>query len=141
MRIWSLQDSPERQDALAEMLANGDSRATIAEAFGINVDTVTEWRKRPEIAARVKKINDDRAQRIVSLTDAKLIARLEGPKAGEIPTETLLKIRQTVGGTLVKTEQTGDAAAAAAELFQAAHDDPELAEALRKLQEAGAGSD
>lgn len=139
MRTFTLNDNAEAQDRLAEMLANGDSRPTIAGAFNIHVDTVTEWRKRPEIAARVRKINDDRAARIVSLTDSKLISRLEGPKASEIPTETLLKIRQTIAGTLVKTEQTGDSAAAAAELFQAASQDPKLAEALETLAAAAHG--
>lgn len=132
MRIWQLHDDEDGQRRFAEMLSDGLNRRTIADEFNINVDTVSEWRKRPQIATRVKKLNDDRANQIVSKVDSRLMKRLESDD--DIPTQTLLAIRQTVAGTIIQNKgDGGDDAAAMAELMKAAHVDPVLAEKLAGL--------
>lgn len=131
MRIWTLDNDPEGQAQFAELVADGATRKQIAEVFSIDTDTVTEWKKRPEIQERVNKLRRERSQRVLTHVDKKIMGRLESEEV-DIPTETLLRIRQTYAGE-VPLDNKGDADSAAAALLKAAHDDPQLAALLKGL--------
>lgn len=114
----------QRRDELAELLADARPRAVIAEHFGVSVDTITEWRKREDIQVRVNRLTRDRANRILSHTDSRIMGKLES--GAEVPMKDLLEIRRTYAGA-APPDAPGDKAAAAAELLKALHSDPELA--------------
>lgn len=128
MRI-SLLDEPEvgeaRKQQLAELLADGASRKAIAETFGVNVDTITDWRKRPDVQSRVDAIQKDKAQRVMAHTDTAILKRLEAGTT-KIPLKDLLEIRRTFAGSIVNVNPN-DRAAATAELLKLLDSDPELA--------------
>lgn len=135
-RMWILENDPERQEEFARLVHEGHTRDAIASAFEINPETVTAWRKRPQIAALIKRMNDDRENRIVSKVDSRLMAALDNND--QLDVKTLLEIRRTIDGTRVKNTATGDAAVALAELMKAVNADPDLA---AKLRELGVGVD
>lgn len=125
---------PSLEDDFARMLHEGCPRSQLAAAFDIHIDTVTDWRKRPSVEAKVSKLNKARATRIASLVDTKVEQRLTANK--DIPLRDLLEIRRTFVGTGDGTEDT--APSALEELVKAMHSDPEAAE---QLQAALKGAD
>src|SRR5687768_1869309 len=109
----------EDRQRLAELLADGAKRADIADVFGVHVDTVSEWRKRSDIKALVSKIIEDRADRILSHTDTKILKMLESEK--KIPLETLLKIRTAFAGEKLNVKVGADQEEALRALMEALH--------------------
>lgn len=137
MRVSILDDpetGPQTRDTVAELLADGATRQAIADVFGVNKDTITEWRKRPDVQARVAKLQQDRANRILTGTDTRIAAKLEARNENgdlvPIPLRDLLEIRRTYAGNIVQVNP-GDKAAAMGELLTALHEDPEAAAAVR----------
>lgn len=131
-RVSILDEQPELIDDLAVLFADGAKRADIAETFGVEVWTVTQWRKRPDVQRKVSKIVSERANRILSLTDTKLEALLHA-KGASMSVDQLIKIRTAFAGENVNLNLQGDSATALRELMQAMHAEPELAAALSKL--------
>lgn len=138
-RIAKIDQYPDLKERLAEALVDGASYSALAdkngpwyEVFGVSDRaTISSWAKREEIQARVATLHRDRANRVMSKTDTKILAALDSNE--DIPVETLLKIRQTFAGTTVNVNK-GDPAEALQEMLLAAHNDPELARAVGTLQ-------
>ena len=115
----------ELKKTFAELIAGGSSRASISEALSISEETVTNWRKREDIKLMVLAIQQDRASRVLSKTDTKIMKVLESNK--DIPVETLLKIRQTFAGEKVTITTDAAKQEAVERLIADLHDDPEAA--------------
>lgn len=123
-----LDEDTDRIQRLAELLAEGIKRDDIAEVFGVHRDTISEWRKRADVQQLMSKIIDDRAKRILSHTDTRIVKKLE--EGSTIPMRELLEIRRTFAGEKVNLDVAGDRGAAITDLLAAVNADPELAKRL-----------
>ncbi len=127
-RVSPLDEFPDSVDQLVELLGTGATREQIAKVFGVNKRTITEWRKRDDVQQKLSKFIRDRANRVLSLTDDKVLKQLESNK--QLSVDQLLKIRQTYAGEAFDVNAGSDAAQALSELMKAADKDPALARAL-----------
>lgn len=132
MRQALIDEYPELRDTLAELFVDGKTQQEIADAMSVkDRGTVAVWLKRADIQARISKLIQERANSMLSKTDAKIMGYLTG--SSKISLENLLKIRRELAGTLIKVDTGTDPAAALAELWKLADADPEIASALEKI--------
>lgn len=121
----------ERREILATLIADGTTNEEIANTMGVSRWTVTEWKKRSDIAALVTEKLRKKANEIRSRVDRRIEKLLQNEEeVKKIPVETLLNIRRTYTPKEVDLNVRGDAAAATEELMMKLHGNPELAEAF-----------
>src|SRR3954471_9281901 len=98
MSSVSILDHPsegeERRNELADLLAAGARRPSIAAAFGVHVDTVSTWTGRADIQAMVTERIRQRANRMVRSIDATLEGKLQ--HADKLDIKDLLDIRRAL---------------------------------------------
>jgi hypothetical protein len=122
-------EDEEMLDKFAQLVAEGVPHSVLAQQFGVTPRTTKRWKARPEIKERIHKIIVERADRILRHTDTAVERWLE--KHPEADIDTILKIRREFAGSTVNVKgEQGDKAKAMAEVMQAIHDDPDLAEKL-----------
>lgn len=108
-----IMDDPEQREKIAEMYGKGVSRAEIGAVFNVHPDTVRGWLRKPEMQALVAAVRLARANRIVRLTDAAILGRIETPEARKLMSlKDLLEIRKTFQPTSIEIGRSGDSAAA-----------------------------
>lgn len=132
MKVSQLDQYPERKEELAQLLADGVKHADIADVFGVHVDTIGDWKKRPDVQAKVSKIIENRANSILAHTDTSILKRLEQARDSgkSLPIEILLQIRKTFAGEKLTVDSKGDKAGAMQELMRELHEHPDLAAAF-----------
>lgn len=119
---------PEQRERLALLLSRGETRERVAEVFGVNKDTITEWRKRADVQALITKFIEERSNRILSKVDNKLEGILS--QVDKLSLEDLLKIRREFAAAKSETVIKVDQAGALEDLIAKTIADPELAEKL-----------
>jgi transposase len=120
-----LDQNPALLDTFVELLADGRTRAEIASAMGCSKEAVSLWKKRSDVQAKLAHVVTERANRVLSHTDSRIVKRLESGK--EIPLRELLEIRRTFAGEKVELTHKGAKGDALLELMQKLHDSPDLA--------------
>lgn len=130
-------DEPEKRELCAQMMADGNTRDQIAAAFGVNKDTISDWRKRADVQALISKIINDRSNRILSVIDNKIEGYLS--QADKLGLDDLIKIRKEFAATKTETVIRVDQAGALEDLITRANSDPAFAAALDALPD-GSGS-
>lgn len=136
-RTSNLDKFPELRDFVALKYVEGFSNQAIADAvqrewpaLTTHKDTIIEWRKDDEVAAKVHRLNRERAARILRVTDTEIMRRLE-KMAKDMDTDELLKIRKEFLPTVeAMTDEKVDKAGLVMELFGAAREDPDLAQQI-----------
>lgn len=133
-----LDQEPQLAEVIAQLYIDGKTNQQIATAIGrgVHKDTITDYRRDARVKNIIKKLTDERIQRITRRIDSVLEARLE--KTDKIETDTLLKIRKEMLPERVEISDGTSQADAVEELWRAADKDPELA---RKLMEIGIGTE
>lgn len=132
-RISKLAD-PEFARQVAEVYISGMSKPEMAEEFDVNTDTIRRWVADPRVQAHAGRSALERINRITRRIDASIEARLVHIDKWDI--EQVLKVRKEYLERSMKVgvDLSGDAKGATVnELAEAMDQDPDLAEALRKL--------
>lgn len=124
MRPAFLDEFPERLDEFAMLLATGKTRKEIANYFDISVESVSAWRKRPDVRARVGALIKERANRIFIHTDSAIEKRLERDR-DTIAMRDLLEIRRSFAPDAPTADTTPEAVQ---EFLEQMHSDPDFAE-------------
>jgi hypothetical protein len=134
-RPHTLDADPERLDLFVEMLAEGCTRQQIADAFGSGKRQITEWKKRPDVQAKLIALIRERANGILSHTDTRIQKLLESGK--EIPTRDLLEIRRTYA-TEAAVAKTGNSEEQERliQTLQELHDNPDFARKVADLEKS-----
>lgn len=133
------EEGAERRDTLAGLIADGVSNAEIANAFSVNRWTITQWKKRSDVAALVTEKLRLKANKIRSKVDTRIEKILENEEElRKVPVNVLLDIRRTYSPKDLNVNLQGDAAKATEDLMLKLHANPELAAAFG---EAAASSD
>ena len=133
MRVHTLDYNDENLDQFVGMLAEGATNAQIAEAFGVGSRSITEWRKRKDVQEKLHAVIRERASRILSQTDSKLMGVLTGPSGDKLSVDQLLKIREAFRLEGAPEDPAKAGLEAMQQLMDRAADDPEVAEALQKV--------
>jgi transposase len=113
---------------VAELHADGNPRAVIAEEFEVHVETVSSWLQREDIKAEVDKILRDRTHRILRKVDTQietLLARIE-----KLTLKELLDIRKEFLPDRKEISLNVNKTSVLEELWAAAAENPEAAAAL-----------
>lgn len=130
----SYMNEEAHRKVVAEMHANGETRAVIAEQYDVHVDTVGSWLRNPEVKALVDKILRDRTTRVLRKVDTRIEGVLQHIE--KLTLDDLLKIRkeflpdrkEIVVGSMNKEDMI-------AELFGRAADNPDAAALLFGLND------
>src|SRR4051812_1084635 len=130
-------EDPDFLQQVAECFAAGMTREDMAAALNVgSLVTITRWRRDARVKDAVRKILQERVQRVVAKTDAEISARLSDPSGLTI--KELLEIRKEFATDALRTamnEVDEDTVNEAAEFFER---NPDAAEELRKLLAGGA---
>jgi hypothetical protein len=132
VRVSQLDLNPDLIDDLVKLFAEGATREQIGDAFGVDVWTVTQWRKRRDVQEKLHALIRNRASQILSHTDTKLLAILTNPKS-QLSVDQLLKIREAFKLDGATEDPAKAGIEAMKELMDLAADDPALAEALQRV--------
>lgn len=128
-RPHTLDMDPERVEIFAKNIAEGVPNKKNAEAMGVSIATVVEWKKREDVQRLVTRMMRERSNRIRAKTDTAILAKLEGDKPLDI--YALLKIRAEFS-TDDDGDDTPDGTALLTKLMERASHDPALARALKE---------
>lgn len=121
----SLMADEEARKKVAEIHANGGTRADIVAEFGVHESTVTTWLQREDVKAEVDRIIRDRTHRILRKVDTRI--EVELANVDKMKLEDLLKVRKEFLPDRKEIKLNVSQEDALAELFTAAADDPEAA--------------
>lgn len=140
---------PGLRDVVADLYANGANNQEIANAINaifpelnVHKDTILEYRRHPAVLAKIRRLIEERTTRITRQVDSKIEARLKD--ADKMDVKTLLEIRKTIAGDkhVIDDKRPEDGQRSAVEeLFDAAQEDPEVAERIMAAQAAAAKKD
>lgn len=140
---------PGLRDVVAELYANGANNQEIANAINsifpelnVHKDTIIEYRRHPSVLAKIRRLIEERTTRITRKVDSKIEERLKA--ADKMDVKTLLEIRKTIAGDkhVIDDKRPEDGQRSAVEeLFDAAQEDPEMAERIMAAQAAAAKKD
>lgn len=132
------------RDVVAEAYAGGANNQEIANIINaiypeLNVykDTILEYRRHPAVLAIIRRLIEERHNRVVRKVDSKIEERLRN--ADKMDVKTLLEIRKTLAGDkhIIDDKRPEDGQRSAVEeLFDAAQEDPEMAERIMAAQDA-----
>lgn len=134
-------NDPEWVDLFAEALANGLTKAQLAEEFDISESSVKRYKRDARVKSAALKHIEDRIHRITRHTDSKLDYLLRSDEFNELPIEEkitlLLKVRkETLGGVLRLQAESGKVdAGSITDAMDAAEADPEFAKDLAQMAE------
>lgn len=98
-------EGPARRQKLAELYADGASRAEMGEAMGVHEDTITTWTQRSDVQALVTELMQQRANKMKRRIDSVLEGRLEH-HADQMDTDELLKIRREMAPQRIEIDHT-----------------------------------
>jgi hypothetical protein len=115
---------------VCRLYAEGMKIKDIAEFAKVDRGTVGDWMKRADVQTLVSKMIKERENAILRHIDTKIEAKLTGD--GKHSMETLLKARREYAGRSDKLELTGDTASVMADFMKELHENPDLADALKK---------
>lgn len=112
------------REQLADLIAAGASRAEMAEAFSVHVDTITNWRKDRVVQQLVSERNRVRTNRIVARIDAAIERILDNADDEEqtLPVEDLIKIRRELAPKIKTVTREGDTTKSVEDAWKAADD-------------------
>lgn len=131
---------PGLKQTFAEAYAEGATQGQLCELAGVkDRGTVAEWLKRSDVQALVQKAVIERGNRITRHTSHRIEQMLINGK--KMSVETLLKIHREFAPNSLNLTVGADSGTALQELFMAAHDDPQIAEALKSLAGEGDSED
>jgi hypothetical protein len=133
MRVHTLDYNPDNIDQFVAMLADGCTNQQIADTFGVSKRSIPEWRKRKDVQEKLHATIRERAGRILSQTDSKLMGILTGPSGDKLSVDQLLKIREAFRLEGAPEDPAKAGVEAMQQLMDMAAEDPELAEALQKV--------
>ncbi len=130
--------NPEFAKAVAEMYINGASRAEMADEFGVHRDTISIWTGDPRVQAHASRFAQERMLRITRKIDTEIESRLRD--VDEMEPELLLKIRKEFleRGAKQAVSSLGQDTNVINDAISAMEENPDLAEALKKLTSGGA---
>lgn len=126
---------PEYAKAIAAAFVSGMSHRQIASEFGINKDTVTNWRRDPRVKAHALKMIEDRILTITRRVDSIIEARLQHAENLSIKDLVMLR-KEYLGGALRQQTEKADEATVS-EAMTALEENPQLAEQLAALLQNG----
>ena len=130
-------NDPDFLQEVAECFAAGMTREAMCDVLGVgSTATITIWRRDGRVKEAVRKILQDRVQRVTSKVDAEISARLADPSSLTI--KDLLDIRKEfLGGQMrdATNEVDEETVNQAAEFFE---QNPDAAEQLAALLSGGA---
>jgi len=130
----SVLEDPENVKRVAELLAEGATRKTVADTFNIkDLDTITRWKRDPRIKAKVRRLIDDRAIDVSRKVDSTIEGRLQ--RSEDLTIKELIEIRKEYGGTKLANKEVDDDALAT-QALELLEKDPELLDKLTELIEA-----
>lgn len=127
---------PAFAQKVAEAFADGCSRQTMCEMFGVkDRDTITRWRRDQRVKVRALKIIEDRVLQVTRKVDGVIAARLED--AENMTVQELLMIRKEfLGGALrAQTEKADDETISEAQTWL--EENPDAADQLEELLRNG----
>jgi hypothetical protein len=114
-----------------QCFADGMNRKDMAELVGADVKTITNWRRQQRVRDAVRKLLQDRVQRVTAKVDSEIEARMLN--AGRLTIRELLEIRKEFAGGAFRdqiNDVTDDDINAASEALE---ENPNLAEELAAL--------
>ena len=102
-------DHDENVQLLAELYANGASRAEMADTFGVHEDTITRWTRRPDVQAIVSQLRQHRANRILRKVETRIEGLLENEETmKKMDLKDLLAIKKEFTPQRVEVGRAGD---------------------------------
>jgi hypothetical protein len=128
-RPHTLDQNPDLVQELAQLLAEGVPMKDIEATLGISKFTRQEWMKREDVRRAWTKLIQDRANRVRSKTDTKILKILESDK--ELSVTQLLAIRDSFAADVPADAGDGGGVEVITRVMEAAAKDPVLA---RRLQ-------
>lgn len=126
-----------RRRILAELCAEGHDRAKIAAVMDVHPDTITVWRRRPDVQQQITKLIQDRVNRLTSRIDARLEGLLQDDNIRRLDLKDLLAIRKELSPQIVKLDTDPDKVAE--EVFaklMGTNPEKAMAEAVEEAREA-----
>lgn len=132
---------PEFAKLVAEVYVSGCSREEAARKLDCGKDTMRVWVKDPRVRAHIRRMAQERVDRISRRIDGEIEARLAHVSDWEL--DELLKVRKEYLDRPLKLAQDGGAneAGATNEIAEAMDQDPELATELLALLDQRSGKD
>lgn len=131
-----MEREPELQEMVAKLFVEGKGNKEIAEALGrgVHPDTITDYKRHPAVQRIAMRMTRERHLQITSKIDTALAERLK--HADKIDTETLLKIRKEILPDRIEIADKTNSGSIIEEMWDAANEDPQLAEKMQKALEA-----
>lgn len=132
-------DDPDFAKSVGLAWVEGLTGAEMAEMFGVERRTVTNWLRDPRVKSHAAKFAEERIMRIIRKTDTEIEKRMRHLENEDIA--TILKVRKEyLNNTVKKVDPVGGGAADAhtvEDTMDALDSNPELAAALQQILESG----
>lgn len=124
---------PEYAKTVAAAFVSGMTHKEIAEQFGINKDTVTNWRRDPRVKAHAMKMIEDRVLSVTRRIDSIIEGRLQ--HAENMSIKDLVMLRKEFLGGALRTQTENVDEQTVSEAMTALDKNPELIDQLQALIE------
>lgn len=107
-------DQEENVQLLAQLYADGASRAEMADTFGVHEDTISRWTRRADVQALVTQLRQARANRILRKVETRIEGLLENEETmKKMDLKDLLAIKRDFTPQRVEVGRAGDFSEAA----------------------------
>lgn len=91
----SMMEDDDLREAFTDLYVAGAKRADMADAFAVDVKTISTWTKRPDVQALISAKREQRANRILRKVESAIEARLESPEGlSKLDFKDLLAIKR-----------------------------------------------